>query len=142
MSTALASPTTNTDGGAMSDPEKPRAERPLRRSFTPGEKLSILETYESLDGPGAKGAFLRREGLFSSQITTWRRARDAGALTGLATAARPAKKNSPEAQLEAMKDRAERAEAKLGRTEEAISVLGKLHALLEDISTRADNEKP
>lgn len=126
----------------MADPEKPRAERPLRRSFTPGEKLSILENYESLDGPGAKGAFLRREGLFSSQITTWRRARDAGALTGLATAARPAKKNSPEAQLEAMKARAERAEAKLGRTEEALSVLGKLHALLEDISTRADNEQP
>ena len=123
-------------------PKNPGQSGPSAALSPRGEKLSILETYESLDGPGAKGAFLRREGLFSSQITTWRRARDAGVLTGLATAARPAKKNSPEAQLEAMKARAERAEAKLGRTEEALSVLGKLHALLEDISTRADNEQP
>jgi transposase len=135
VTAALVSPAAVDDGGLMGDPEKPRADRPLRRSFTASEKLAILE------GPGAKGAFLRREGLFSSQITTWRRARDAGAISGLATAARAPKKSREEVEFEAMKARAERAEAKLARTEEALSVMGKLHALLEDVSKRADNGK-
>jgi transposase len=141
VTAALVSPAAVDDGGLMGDPEKPRADRPLRRSFTASEKLAILEAYESLEGPGAKGAFLRREGLFSSQITTWRRARDAGAISGLATAARAPKKSREEAEFEAMKARAERAEAKLARTEEALSVMGKLHALLEDVSKRAENGK-
>ena len=58
--------------------------KPKRRNFSAAYKLAILKQYEALDDPGAKGAFLRREGLYSSHIVEWRRARDAGALAELA----------------------------------------------------------
>ena len=44
----------------------------------PTYKLAILDEYERLSDPGAKGALLRREGLYSSHIVEWRRARDVG----------------------------------------------------------------
>src|SRR6266576_5562206 len=70
------------------DPEVP--ERARRRSFTAKYKLEILAAYDTAE-PGEKGAILRREGLYSSHIVEWRRARDAGALAGLArTRGRPA----------------------------------------------------
>ena len=62
------------------DPEVP--ERARRRSFTAKYKLEVLAAYEAAE-PGEKGAILRREGLYSSHIVEWRRARDAGALAGL-----------------------------------------------------------
>ena len=62
------------------DPEVP--ERARRRTFTAAYKQEILAAYDAA-GPGEKGAMLRREGLYSSLITEWRRARDAGALAGL-----------------------------------------------------------
>ena len=62
------------------DPEVP--ERARRRTFTAAYKLEVLAAYDAA-GPGEKGAILRREGLYSSLISEWRRARDAGALAGL-----------------------------------------------------------
>lgn len=53
-----------------------------RRSFTPVQKLEFLTGYENACESGEGGAFLRREGLYSSQITEWRRLRDAGVLAG------------------------------------------------------------
>src|SRR5437667_7681222 len=63
------------------DPEVP--ERARRRTFTAQYKLDVLAAYDAA-GPGEKGAILRREGLYSSHIVDWRRARDTGALAGLA----------------------------------------------------------
>src|SRR5207253_2443573 len=68
--------------GVVSD-EDP-APKPTRRQFSAACKLSILAEYEQLSDPGTKGALLRREGLYSSHIVEWRRAREAGALAGLA----------------------------------------------------------
>ena len=68
------------------DPEVP--ERARRRTFTAKYKLEILAAYDAA-ADGEKGALLRREGLYSSHIVEWRRARDAGALAGLARAAWP-----------------------------------------------------
>src|SRR5271154_3729241 len=62
------------------DPEVP--ERARRRTFTAQYKQEVLAAYEAAAN-GEKGAILRREGLYSSLITEWRRARDAGALAGL-----------------------------------------------------------
>ena len=62
------------------DPEVP--ERARRRTFTAAYKQEILAAYEAAPD-GEKGAMLRREGLYSSLISEWRRARDAGALAGL-----------------------------------------------------------
>src|SRR5436309_12491733 len=68
-------------GRQRPDPEVP--ERARRRSFTAQYKLEVLAAYDAAE-PGEKGAILRREGLYSSHIVEWRRARDAGALAGLA----------------------------------------------------------
>src|SRR3954447_6803810 len=54
-----------------------------RRTFTAEYKLQIVEAYDACVGDGDKGALLRREGLYSSHIVEWRRARDAAALEGL-----------------------------------------------------------
>jgi transposase len=62
------------------DPEVP--ERARRRTFTAQYNQKVLAAYEAAPD-GEKGAVLRREGLYSSLISEWRRARDAGALAGL-----------------------------------------------------------
>ena len=60
------------------------SDRPRRRKFTAREKLRILGEIDRAAGiPGAIGAIMRREGLYSSAITDWRRQRDAGAYAGL-----------------------------------------------------------
>ena len=68
------------------------APRPTRRTFSPEYKLAMVAEYENAAN-GEKGAILRREGLYSSHIVEWTRARDAGALTGgPAESAAPAKR--------------------------------------------------
>jgi len=58
--------------------------RPRRRTFTAEDKLRILDEVDRATGtPGAIGAILRREGVYSSSLTEWRRQRDAGAYNGL-----------------------------------------------------------
>ena len=69
------------DATQRPDPEVP--ERARRRTFTAKYKLEVLAAYDAAPD-GEKGAVLRREGLYSSHITEWRKARDAGALAGLA----------------------------------------------------------
>jgi transposase-like protein len=56
---------------AVPDPEVP--EKALRRRFTPEYKLRILEEAQQCTKPGQLGALLRREGLYSSNLTLWRR---------------------------------------------------------------------
>ena len=71
------------EDGSMSN-SGPRAGGPSsRRSFTPAQKLAHLDAYQRAcdDGTGG-GAYLRREGLYSSQITEWRKLRGAGVLEG------------------------------------------------------------
>ena len=114
------------------DPEVP--ERARRRSFSAQYKLRILAEYERCD-PGAKGALLRREGLYSSMISEWRKQRDHGALQGLATpAGRP--RNDPRDQEVAKltRDNA-RLQADLTKAHHVIEVQRKLSALLEQLAT-------
>lgn len=121
------------DGGV-----DPRADRPRRRAFTAEYKAAILAEYDALAEPGARGALLRREGLYSAHLTEWRRARDVGALAGLTPAPRAAKRSPEQAEIERLRSRAERAEAELAKTKAALEVVGKAHALLELLSESAD----
>ena len=57
-------------------------DRPRRRTFPAAEKLRILREVDAA-GPGGVGAILRREGIYSSLLTDWRRQRDAGAYEAL-----------------------------------------------------------
>ena len=121
------------DGGV-----DPRADRPRRRAFTAEYKAAILAEYDALAEPGARGALLRREGLYSSHLTEWRRARDVGALAGLTPAPRAAKRSPEQAEIDRLRSRAERAEAELAKTKAAREGGGKAHALLELLSESAD----
>ena len=76
------------DDGLMSG-FQPRAGGPSRRrSFAPAEKLQHLAAYDEACRDGRGGAYLRQEGLYSSQVTEWRKLRDAGVLEGRPAAAK------------------------------------------------------
>lgn len=72
--------------GARPDPEV--LEKPARRRFTAAYKLAILGEADACSKPGEVGALLRREGLYSSHLTGWRKQRDQGSLQALAPAKR------------------------------------------------------
>jgi transposase len=78
---------------AAANPEL--SDRPKRRTFTAGEKLRILEETDRAAGTGDIGAILRREGLYSTTLTDWRRQRAAGTLGALTPARRGPKVSQP-----------------------------------------------
>ena len=140
--TALVRATGIEDPGRVSDAEAQRPdpevpERARRRTFPAKYKLEILAAYDAAS-EGQKGALLRREGLYSSHIVAWRKARDAGALAGLA-ASRGRKRRDPQAeriaQLETDKQQLEQ---ELAKARFVVDVQAKLHALLETLSEGAD----
>jgi transposase len=119
------------------DPQVP--ERARRRTFTAQYKLDVLAAYDGAPD-GEKGAVLRREGLYSSHIVEWRRARDSGALAGLArTRGRPAA-DPRDAQIARLNREKARLEQELAKARFVVEVQAKLHALLETISEGADTE--
>ena len=115
--------------GSRPDPEL--AERAQRRRFTAAYKLRILREAATATQPGEIAAMLRREGLYTSHLTAWRKQQDAGALAGL----EPRKRGpSPEqVELRALRARLERAEAELQTARRVIEVQGNVSALLEDL---------
>lgn len=124
-------------GVGRADPEVP--ERARRRTFTAKYKLEVLAAYDAAPD-GEKGAVLRREGLYSSHITEWRKARDVGALAGLA-APRGRKRRDPQAeQIARLQAEKLRLEQELAKSRFVVDVQAKLHALLETLSGSADTD--
>jgi transposase len=121
------------------------APRPTRRAFSPEYKLAIVAEYENAAN-GEKGAILRREGLYSSHIIEWTRARDAGALTGgpseSPTSAKRVKRTAEQVELEKLRRRNEKLESDLKKTRMALDIMGKAHALLEELSESVENDEP
>ena len=112
----------------VADPEL--VERPVRRRFTAEYKLSVLRQADACTRPGEVGALLRREGLYPSHLSAWRKQRDEGALGALG---RPRGRKAPhplEAENDALRTRAERAEAELEKARRVIEVQGNVSALL------------
>ncbi len=120
--------------GDVHDNNDPAA-RPTRRTFSTEEKLALLSAYEVCD-PGTKGEFARREGIYSSQLTEWRRARDAGTLVARESSALRRERR----ELDKLEQRNKKLEAELERTRLALDIVGKAHALLEKLSESAGNE--
>lgn len=116
------------------------AERPRRRTFNAEYKLAVLERYDALSEPGAKSALLRREGLYSSHLVEWRRARDAGALAALAAQGRRRRRSPESVELERLRRENERLRTELRKTKAALDVVGKAHALLGLLSESEDSE--
>jgi transposase len=127
--------------GVVASGEGPRTGRPRRRFFTAEYKMRIVAEYDQLDDPGARGALLRREGLYTSHISQWRQAREKGAAGGLAEkrAGRPGR-DAADAENERLRKENEKLAAELARTKAALEVVGKAHALLELLSESADSD--
>ena len=120
------------------DPTPP--ERPVRRTFTADHKARILAEYEAAPTDGSRGAILRREGLYSSHIIDWRKARDAAILDGLAPKPRPRTTTPEQQEIERLRRRAERAEAELAKARLVIDIQGKASELLGRLLAEGDEE--
>lgn len=137
-------------------PDPQVRERATRRTYTAKYKLQILTEYEGLDKSG-RGALMRREGLYSSLITTWRQQRDKGALAALsarrgpkpehpagvvdgsAPPSRPVSSGSGSKAREAARLAGEHARLleELATARKVIRVQGELAALLEQLSQQS-----
>jgi len=128
--------------GLMDSSAGPRAGGPRpRRSFTAREKLEHLAAYESACADNGGGAYLRSEGLYSSQVTEWRRLRDAGVLQGKAPGERIGRPSAEQAEIARLTRELELTRRRLAKTEVALDIMGKAHALLDEISESADTEQ-
>ena len=108
-------------------------DRPRRRTFTAQTKLRVLAETDGAADVGGIGAILRREGLYSSTLTDWRRQRDSGALGALTPAKRgpkPAVLNPLTAELARARRENARLVRKLERAEAIIKIQKKVAALL------------
>jgi len=135
-------------GGTTAGPARPG--HAVRRAFTAAYKLRILQEHDALTAHGARGALLRREGLYQSSINKWRHARDKGVLTSGSVDAQKNGPQRPERAGEqppaaAAASRNERVlvsenarlTAELARTKAVLEVVGKATALLEILSESA-----
>jgi transposase-like protein len=124
------------DDGTAPDGSE-RRKTPVRRVFTADYKLAILAEYDAASESGEKGAILRREGLYSSLITDWRRQHRQGLLKAAAGRADGGRGGPSLSEVAKLKAENERLRNKLAQAEVIIEVQGKVHALLEDISKSA-----
>jgi transposase-like protein len=120
--------------------EKEKNERPdpevkatPRRHFSAQEKLRILEEADACTEPGEVGALIRREGIYFSYLTRWRRARDRGQLDGLKSKKRGPKKSADQELAQenaALRRENERLRVRLRQAETIIDVQKKLSQIL------------
>ena len=112
------------------DPEVP--EQAKRRRFSAKYKLRILREADACEATGQIGALLRREGLYSSHLTNWRRQRDEGSLKGLTPKrrGRKAKKSPQSKRVAQLEGEVLRLQRKLEQAEAIIDIQKKVGALL------------
>ena len=119
----------------------PRAGGPSpRRTFTPKEKLELLAGYEEAITRQEGGAYLREQGVYSSQITEWRKLRDAGVLDGKTAGTRIGKLSTEQAEIARLRRQLEVSEGKRKKTEEALNIMGKLSAFFENAINESQDE--
>jgi transposase len=114
-------------------PDPELVQGPKRRRFTAEYKLAILREADACTQSGQLGALLRREGLYSSHLVTWRRQRDAGSLQALGRQRGRKPADPRDAQIIGLRRRAERAEAELSKARRVIEVQGNVSALLGEL---------
>jgi transposase-like protein len=130
------------DDGVSSDGSgRPPGRHPVRRVFTAEYKLAILAEYDACTESGEKGAILRREGLYSSLLTDWRRQHRQGLLKAAVGRSDGGRGGPSRSEVARLKADNERLRTKLAQAEVIIEVQGKVHALLEDISKSAATDE-
>ena len=126
--------------GGVTDDDIDPAARPTRRTFSAAYKAEIVAEYDSHPkGSDKRGAILRREGLYTSHLSEWRKQAEAGAREGLAGKSRK-RRSAEQVELDRLRRQNERLERELKRTQTALEITGKVHALLEQLSESADTE--
>jgi transposase len=126
------------DRPAARRPDPELTERPTRRRFSAEYKRRILLLADACREPGEIGALLRREGLYSSHLSTWRAQRDAGMLASLERPRGRRAAEPLERENAVLRQRLERAEAELAKARRVIEVQGNVSALLgEMLGTRS-----
>ncbi len=139
-STGGASRDGGADGARSPDPEV--SEKPVRRQFTAQYRLDILEEADRCTDSGQLGALLRREGLYSSLLSNWRRLRRKGVLGGLSPKTRgrkPKEKNPLSGDLRRLEKENERLKAQLTKAETSIHFQKKLSEMLGIIPSDPQN---
>ena len=124
------------NAGASAPPARPDPEvvaKPKRRRFTAEYRLRILEEADRCTEPGEVGRLLRREGLYSSHLTSWRKARRNGALRGLTSkkrGAKPKARNPLEPKVRELEVKVARLEKELHKAHTILDVQEKVAGLL------------
>ena len=114
-------------GRARPTPDPEVVAKPKRRQFTAEYRLRILEEADRCTQPGEVGRLLRREGLYSSHLTAWRKARRKGSLRELAAkkrGAKPAERNPLDAKVRALEAQVARLEHELHTAHTILDVQG------------------
>ena len=118
-------------GVRVPDPEV--VAKPTRRQFSAEYRLRILEEADRCTQPGEVGRLLRREGLYSSHLSAWRKARRSGSLQGLTPkkrGAKPAGSNPLNAKVRQLEAKVARLEKELATAHTILDVQGKVAGLL------------
>ena len=118
---------------ATEAPDPELVERPKRRKFTAKYKLGILEKVDACTRPGEVGELLRREGLYTSHLTYWRKQRRDGALKELGRTRGRKPADRRDRVIAELRRRAERAEAELEKARKVAEIQGNVSALLEQM---------
>lgn len=122
----------NREDGDQTERPDCEVKTPYRR-FSAREKLRILEEADACTEPGEIGALIRREGIYSSYLSRWRRARDRGQLDGLGSKKRGPKRAVEQELVEenaALRRENERLRSRLKQAETIIEVQKKLSQML------------
>ena len=114
-------------------PDPELVEQAQRRRFTAEYKLRILREADACARPGEVGALLRREGLYTSHLTYWRKQRDAGALKELGRPRGRKPADRRDAEIAELQRRVERSEAELAKARKVIEIQENVSALLEQM---------
>ena len=126
---------------AIPDPEV--AAHPKRRRFSAAYKVRIVEEAEACTEPGAVGALLRREGLYSSQLSKWRELYRTGALRALSDdkRGRKATKHPLEDECARLRKHNERLAHRLEQAETIIEIQKKVAAMLGNPLNSVETEE-
>ena len=114
--------------GVVPDPEV--VEKAKRRQFSPEYKLRMLREADACRGEGQIGALLRREGLYSSHLVTWRRLRETGALAGMRSRKRGPKGREEDPRLKQQQREIARLQRQLKQAMTIIEIQKKVAGML------------
>ena len=113
--------------------------RARRRQFTNGDKRRILEAADRCTKPGEIGALMRREGVYSSSLSTWRRQREAADLAALAPARRGPKADPHRAETAQISQLIRERDALKSRLDKALLVIDVQKKLAALLGSATDN---